>query len=258
MMQVLAHTALHHLKGVGGAVGEKLARLGITTVQDLLFHLPRDYEDRSYITPIAGLAVGRSALLEGTVLAAEVLQGKRTSFVVRFTDGSGTLTLRFYHFYAQQKQHFQPGKRLRVFGEARLGASGLEIYHPDYQSVQPGDPLPESRLTPLYPATDGLTQARLRQLMEQALKLLTPQSLPELLPDQFSLRYSLIDALRFVHHPPADCPREQLLAGLHPAQQRLAFEELTAHQVSLAQRRRLVRSQQAPPLPVERRWRGNS
>jgi len=97
MMQVLAHTALHHLKGVGGAVGEKLARLGITTVQDLLFHLPRDYEDRSYITPIAGLAVGRSALLEGTVLAAEVLQGKRTSFVVRFTDGSGTLTLRFYH-----------------------------------------------------------------------------------------------------------------------------------------------------------------
>ena len=250
-MEVLAHTALHHLKGVGDAVAQKLAKLDITTVQDLLFHLPRDYEDRSHITPIAGLAIGRSALLEGDVLAAEVVTGRRTSFVVKFSDGSGLITLRFYHFYAGQKQHFRPGQRMRVFGEARLGASGLEIYHPDYQSVTPGEPLPPARLTPIYPTTEGLTQAKLRQLVAQALTLLTPQSLPELLPDAVQLRYRLIDALRTVHNPPADTPREQLLAGTHPAQQRLAFEELTAHQVSLAQRRHHIRSQKAPALPFE-------
>lgn len=249
MMQVLAQTSVLNLKGVGAALAEKLERLGIRTVQDLLFHLPRDYEDRSRLTPLDRLEVGRSVLVEGIVHSCEEVRGRRPSLAVRLTEGNRGLTLRFYHFYPQQKAHFPAGQRLRVFGEVRLGSSGVEMYHPEYKITRPGEPLPEATLTPLYPATDGLQQPKIRQLVSQALALVTPQSLPELLPPGVSPRFSLLDALQMVHRPPADTPREPLLMGLHPAQQRLAFEELAAHQVSLAQRRHHIRSQQAPALP---------
>ena len=244
MMQVLAQTSALNLKGVGAALAEKLERLGIRTVQDLLFHLPRDYEDRSRLTPLDRLEVGRSVLVEGIVHSCEEVRGRRPSLAVRLTEGNRGLTLRFYHFYPQQKAHFPAGQRLRVFGEVRLGSSGVEMYHPEYKITRAGEPLPEATLTPLYPATDGLQQPKIRQLVSQALALATPQSLPELLPPGVSPRFSLLDALHIVHHPPADSPREPLLLGLHPAQQRLAFEELAAHQVSLAQRRHHIRSQQ--------------
>lgn len=246
MSQQLAHISVQQLKGVGAALADKLARLGLTTLQDMVFHLPRDYEDRSRITPISHARAGATLLLEGEVLQADVAHGKRQSLAVRFNDGTGVITLRFYHFYPQQKDHFKRGAWMRVFGEIRLGASGLEMYHPEYKTVQANEPLPEAKLTALYPTTDGLTQPRLRQLINEALGYATPQSLPELLPSFVNQRYSLLDALQTVHHPPSHDNRELLLSGIHPAQQRLAFEELTAHQLSLAQRRHHIQALQAP------------
>ncbi len=249
--QVLAVMSVQYLKGVGAALAEKLAKLGIRTVEDLLFHLPRDYEDRSRITPMRGLVVGQSVLLEGIVMENQVMRGRRTSMAVRITDDTASVTLRFYHFYPQQQQQLSPGRLVRVFGEVRLGSMGLEMYHPEFTLVQRGDPLPDATLTPLYPATDGVQQPKLRQLIAQALDLAAPDTLPELLPEHVSQRLTLLDALRTVHRPATDSPRDLLLAGRHPAQQRLAFEELTSHQVSLALRRQAVRAWNAPVFPPD-------
>ncbi|HMY82450.1 MAG TPA: ATP-dependent DNA helicase RecG, partial [Agitococcus sp.] len=239
------------LKGVGTMLADKLAKLGLYTLQDVLFHLPRDYEDRSHITAIDVVRSGASVLLEGEVLSCDVQNGKRQSLAVRLSDGSGQITLRFYHFYPQQKEHFKRNTRLRVFGEVRLGASGLEMYHPEYKAVRVNEPLPDAKLTALYPTTEGLTQVRLRQLVGDALVFATPQSLPELLPPFINQRFDLLQALHTVHNPPNHIKRELLLLRVHPAQQRLAFEELTAHQISLAQRRQHVQILKAPVLAAD-------
>ena len=122
------------LKGVGAALAGTLRKLDIHTVQDLLFHLPRQYEDRSHLVPIGALRPGMTALVEGDVQLADVVMGRRRSLVVRVHDGTGALTLRFYHFRQSQKDNLPRGTRLRIFGEARTGASGLEMYHPEYQA----------------------------------------------------------------------------------------------------------------------------
>jgi len=251
MSQHLAHMSVQQLKGVGTMLADKLAKLGLYTLQDVLFHLPRDYEDRSHITAIDVVRSGASVLLEGEVLSCDVQNGKRQSLAVRLSDGSGQITLRFYHFYPQQKEHFKRNTRLRVFGEVRLGASGLEMYHPEYKAVRVNEPLPDAKLTALYPTTEGLTQVRLRQLVGDALVFATPQSLPELLPPFINQLFDLLQALHTVHNPPNHIKRELLLLRVHPAQQRLAFEELTAHQMSLAQRRQHVQILKAPVLAAD-------
>jgi ATP-dependent DNA helicase RecG len=245
----LAELSVTSIKGVGAALAEKLLRLDIRNVQDLLFHLPRQYEDRSHLTPIGALRPGMSSLVEGDVQLADVVMGRRRSLVVRVSDGSGHLTLRFYHFNLAQKEKFVRGARLRIYGEARLGASGIEMYHPEYQMA--GGPLaaPPETLTPIYPITEGITQLRLRLLATEALTRMQPDSLPDWLPATANNGWPLLDALRYVHAPPKNANREQLQEGRHPAQQRLAFEELVAHQLSLQKRRAEIRAQHAIALP---------
>lgn len=250
---LLAERPLSTLKGAGAAVCEKLARLNIFSVQDLLFHLPRQYEDRSRITAIGALRPGMSALVEGEVQLADIVFGRRRSLMVKVQDGSGLLTLRFYHFNASQKENLQRGLRLRIFGEARSGASGLEMYHPEYQQAGTALPPPPDTLTPIYPVTEGLSQTKLRQLLAQALALLDAGNLPDLLAHSSCLGlhnpFSLHAALRYVHAPPREADQALLLAGRHAAQQRLIFEELLAYQLSLQKRRAEVRAQRALVLP---------
>lgn len=238
------------LKGVGTALATTLRKLDIHTVQDLLFHLPRQYEDRSHLVPIGALRPGMTALVEGDVQLADVAVGRRRSLVVRVHDGTGALTLRFYHFRLSQKDNLPRGTRLRIFGEARTGASGLEMYHPEYQASPGALPPPPDTLTPIYPVTEGITQARLRSLVTLALARMAQDGLPDWLPRQATQGWSLTEALRFVHSPPRDADRVLLREGRHPAQQRLVFEELVAHQVSLQKRRAEVRAQPALALPL--------
>lgn len=247
---LLAQLPVTAIKGVGAALAEKLLRLNIRTVQDLAFHLPRQYEDRSRITPIGGLRPGLSAQVDGEVQLTDIVIGRRRSLVVRVQDGTGTLTLRFYHFNNSQKEKLARGTRLRIFGEARLGASGLEMYHPEYAYLSDQLPPPSDTLTPIYPVTEGVTQLRLRPLIAQALTRLTPQNLPDWLPPSENRGWPLIAALRYVHAPPNDADRTALVAGTHPSQQRLAFEELVAHQLSMQKRRAEMRANAAPALPA--------
>ncbi|MGH8355222.1 MAG: OB-fold nucleic acid binding domain-containing protein, partial [Pseudomonas sp.] len=247
-MSELAQVSVIALKGVGAALAEKLARVGLETLQDLLFHLPLRYQDRTRIVPIGALRPGQDAVVEGLVAGADVLMGRRRSLLVRLQDGSGTLSLRFYHFSQAQKDGLKRGTQLRCYGEVRPGASGLEIYHPEYRALSGAEAIPvEQCLTPIYPTTEGLTQQRLRQLSEQALARLGPRSLPDWLPAELARDYRLgplDEAIRYLHRPPADADLEELAAGRHWAQQRLAFEELLTHQLSLQRLRESLRAQE--------------
>ncbi|OEC61566.1 MULTISPECIES: ATP-dependent DNA helicase RecG [Pseudomonadaceae] len=252
-MTELAQVPVTALKGVGEALAEKLARVGLENLQDILFHLPLRYQDRTRVVPIGALRPGQDAVIEGQVTGADVVMGKRRSLLVRLHDGSGSLSLRFYHFSNAQRDGLKRGTQLRCYGEVRPGASGLEIYHPEYRALNGDEPPPvEQTLTPIYPTTEGLTQQRLRNLSQLALARLGPQSLPDWLPDELARDYRLgplDEAIRYLHRPPPDADLEELAEGRHWAQHRLAFEELLTHQLSLQRLREQQRAQAAPELP---------
>ncbi len=267
-------TALH---GVGPRLADKLALLDISTVQDLLFHLPLRYQDRTRITPIGALQPGQDAVIEGEVRVADIVFGRRRSLLVRLQDHTGTVSLRFFHFNAAQQQQLAPGTRVRCYGEARRGASGLELYHPEYQIQDGAQSAPvAATLTPVYPSTEGLQQASWRKLCGQALTQLNADSLRDYLHEislqeisspggglqgrglrerglalplpAAPLHVRLSDVVSYLHRPPPEASQVQLLEGRHPFQQRLAFEELLAHQLSLRGLREQIRRGGAPAL----------
>ena len=242
------------LPGVGPALAETLRKLGIERLQDLWFHLPLRYEDRTRITPIRDLVAGESAQVEGVVEAVETGFRYRPQLRVALTDAShDTLVLRFFHFRRQQAQQFAPGLRLRCYGAIRHGQHGLEMVHPQYRALH-GDAAVEETLTPVYPITEGLGQQRLRGIIDKALARLPDAAALELVPPDLLQPLGLMplrDALLGVHRPAPDADVKALLSGNHPAQQRLAFEELLAHHLSLKHLRAQVRRHRAPALPAD-------
>lgn len=247
MNRSLNNISVTTLKGVGDALADKLDRIGIHNIQDLLFHLPLRYQDRTRVTPIGALQPNTDVVIQGKVLASDIVMGKRRSLLCRIGDGSGSISLRFFHFTAAQKNTLKPGVEVRCFGEPRRGATGLEVYHPEYRVIKTDAPAEiEETLTPVYPATEGLTQQRIRSLCEQALQFLADESsLQELLPAEIRQKYrlsSLVEAVRLLHQPPAEESIILLSEGRHPAQRRLAFEELLAHNLSLQQLRKRIQS----------------
>ncbi|MEQ6886703.1 ATP-dependent DNA helicase RecG [Salicola sp. Rm-C-2C1-2] len=240
------------LKGVGSKLAATLERLGITCLQDLLFHLPLRYEDRTRILPMGQLRVGDAGVVEGEVVSADVVQGRRRSLQVTLRDSSGFVALRFFHFSAVQQRQFAPGTRVRCYGEIRPGRAGLEIYHPEYQTnpgpLATGD---DATLTPVYPLTEGIQQPRLRRLCEQAVAMLDRHPVREWLPDSVLGEYELPEinqALRMLHQPPASADLSALMEQRHPARDRLVMEELLAHHLSLLKLRAQVQSWQALAL----------
>ena len=234
-----------------GALAPKLARLGVEQPQDILFVLPARYEDRTRVLPIGALQPGMRAVVEGEVMLAQVAFRRRRSLLVRLADGAGTLTLRFFYFSNAQREAFVRGMRLRCHGEVRRGPLGLEIVHPEYRRIDGlGEPLPQT-MTPIYPATEGLTQGRLRALVDRALHTLANSGVAELLPESLLRRSglpTLAASLQFMHRPPVGTQLSELASGRHPAQRRLAFEELLAHQLSLMELRRHTRRDRATAL----------
>jgi ATP-dependent DNA helicase RecG len=250
----LAERPVTALRGVGPALAESLAKLGLQTVQDVLFHLPLRYEDRTRVVPIGSVRHGDRAVIEGDVQLSEVVFRRRRTLLVRLADGTGFVTLRFFHFSAAQQTQLVRGLRLRCFGEVRMGPGGLEIVHPEYRRVLPAaasEAVAET-LTPIYPTTEGVQQGRLRALTELALGLLSQGAIADYVPagvlDAFDLP-PLEAAVRYVHRPPPDADVAQLAEGRHPAQRRLAFEELLAHQLSLRLLRQAADRDRAWQLP---------
>ena len=240
------------LKGVGPEIIIKLNRLGIDQPLDLLFHLPRSYQDRTQIHSIKTLVMGQEVMIEGEILNAKVIHARQRILICHIADNTGTMTCRFFHFHQQQYKQMTPGCKIRCFGEIRYGREGIEMTHPEYRIVHDGVTLPLSnRLTPIYPITEGLSQQRIRQCVEQVMESCDTLDLKELLPEttRHELQLpALLEAIRFIHQPPPTEKQQTLLDGIHPMQQRLAFEELLAHRLGLIQRR--LQSQITPAFSL--------
>ena len=241
------------LRGVGSRVAEKLKGLGIETVQDILFHLPMRYEDRTRLAPIGTLCPGDRVAIEGEIELTEVVYRRRRMMISRLADGTGSITLRFFHFSQQQQKGLSRGTRVRCYGEVRGNIGGFEMVHPEYQRIADGDEMPmQESLTAIYPTTEGVHQLTLRKLTDQALALIDEHTvIEELLPPSLyedDSGYTLAQALQYLHRPPPDASIELMKDGQHPCQQRLAFEELLAHNVSLQRLRRRIQQYAAPVM----------
>lgn len=237
MSQLLSAISLTSLSGVGAKVAEKLEKIGLTSVQDLLFHLPLRYEDRTRVYPIVKLHPGMWAAVQGKIMTSDVSFGRRKMLTVKISDGNGSLTLRFFNFNAGMKNNFSEGKIVHAYGEIKRGMGGLEIIHPDYKfysQLQENDTEAEATLTPVYPTTEGLRQITLRNLTDQALALLAKSAVQELLPQGlYPNQLTLNQALATIHRPTADINLELFDQGRHPAQLRLIIEELLAQNLSM-------------------------
>ncbi|SJM93059.1 ATP-dependent DNA helicase RecG [Crenothrix polyspora] len=227
------------LAGIGSHTANRLANLGIHIIQDLLFHLPSRYEDRTQVYRIGALQAGMTALIKGKVECTDVLQKGRTSLICKISDGTGFLDLKFFHFSASQQNSLKAGVFISCFAEVRVGYAGLEMVHPEYSVLASMEaPVAEASLTPVYPLTEGLNQAVIRKAVKLALAVCNtqPALLPDWIPAVILQNYhypDLLTAIHAVHHPQDSQAAAALQAGESPALKRLAFEELLAHHLVL-------------------------
>jgi len=258
--EIFEYQSVQILKGVGQAVAEKLKRLEIYTIQDVLFHLPHRYEDRTKLTAIGSLQPGQQALVEGIIDHCEIKSGGRgrRSLLCYLSDNTGAIVLRFFHFNKAQQNNFGTGKCLRCFAEARRGATHLEFIHPEYQFVQQHNDTQnhdviEQSLTPVYPKTEGIHQTLLKKISDQVLTKINQGELTDWLPEQVTQRHQfpdLVTALSHVHRPHKNTDAFALNQCQTKSQQRLLFEELVAHQLSLLQARFELKKNRAVKLMV--------
>ncbi|MEE8731809.1 MAG: ATP-dependent DNA helicase RecG [Rahnella inusitata] len=241
---------LTSLSGVGASQADKLAKLGLETIQDLLLHLPLRYEDRTRLYAINDLQPGLFATIEGEVLRSDISFGRRRMLTCQISDGTGLVTLRFFNFNAAMKNSLAAGRRVTAYGEIKRGTIGAEIIHPEYRiQGENSEVVLQQSLTPVYPTTEGIRQATLRKLTDQALELLDTVPIVELLPEELSRSLiSLPEALHLLHRPPPDIQLADLEKGHHPAQRRLIMEELLAHNLSMLAVRAGTQSYKALPL----------
>ena len=254
-------SAAFKLRGVGPQIASHLARLDIHSVRDLLLHLPARYQDRTKIQPIRQLRVGSEAVVEGVVRSVSRPPRGKTKLLIELCDDSGgILLLRFFHVLSFQKAAMQAGTRLRCFGDVRFGPKNLEMTHPEITVIAEGElRAVDTHLTPVYPATEGLSQYMLRKLTGNALSVMRfEQTFHELLPDEVLHTLSLPTlqaAIDFVHRPPCAIPMVELIEHQTPEQQRLVFEELLAHRLSLLRIKEAFKSHKSVELPVSSVWR---
>jgi ATP-dependent DNA helicase RecG len=263
-----------HLKGIGDKMQERFARRSLRTFNDLLFHLPIRYQDKTRVVPIASLRIGDSALIHGELVHCQRHSTmKRPMLSCDINDGSGVMSLRFFHFNHHQAKALsratEQGKWLMGFGEVKRGRHSFEIIHPEYRIIEPQQVIMlEETLSPVYPTTEGLAQkilsnaiAQVLDLLQQRLRLplsqvgnksLSKQPLiADLLPVSIRQRLALpgtIEALFYLHQPPPDCPILALQEGSDPYRKALIFEELLAHQLTMKQAYQAKKHHHAYPM----------
>ena len=249
--KTLDSVAITSLKGVGPSLERKFNQLGIYNLQDLLFHLPFRYEDRTKLSPINSVKLGDRVQINGEIVSNKILFGQRRSLQCMLRDSTGFIYLRFFHFSSAQKNSLTPGKLLSCYGEVRRGRNGFEIYHPEYKEIHSYDTNSlENSLTPIYPTTDGIQQKRLRSFVKQGIEILNRNhKLVEYLPSEILSEYKLCnleDAIQTLHNPPNCLDLNILNRGLSSFQQRLAFEELLAHRLCIRKFRKAPNQVLAP------------
>lgn len=233
-MKANPYAPISTLKGVGPKLEQTLARLGVLRLIDLLIHLPYRYQDRTTMVALAGVRAGQTCLIEGKVASCAVLFGKRRSLKVTVQDSSGTVYLRFFHFSKYQQIALSQAKYIRAYGEFKFFGKEVSAAHPEYETFQAPPPAPIPELTPVYPATQGLGQARLRRLASSVCELDWPSD-----PG------TPYERLIYLHQPPADAGVD----GIRQAQEALAIDELCAYYLVMKGRALERQSTQALALP---------
>ena len=233
------------LRGVGPKLQQRLEALGLFCVEDILYHFPLRYQDRTQVTTIGSLQDGVDAVVQGSIRLASIVPGRRPTLIAKIEDGTGVLTVRFFHFRRAQAQQMKPGLPIALFGQARRSGAGLDMVHPEYR-LEDASILLEAALTPIYPTVEGLGQGLWRKLTEQALTILKKNCPEDLLQGVADSPFALADAIQFLHRPPPNAPVESIREWQHPAQLRLALEELVAHNLSL----QMLRAQEKACLAV--------
>ena len=221
--------------------------MGLETVEDLLFHFPLRYQDKTRLSCIGELKEGMDAVVRGTIRASGVARGRRPTLIVKVDDGTGLVTLRFFHFRRAQAQQLRIGDTITLFGQPRMVGGSTEFAHPEYV-VGDREPQLEEALTPVYPVTEGMGQSTMRNLTQQALTYLMQNPPEDLLTGLPGDSPSITDSIKFLHRPSPDANTAAIVAGEHPAQLRLALEELVAHQLSLLSRRARTHEKTAAPV----------
>jgi ATP-dependent DNA helicase RecG len=233
-----------------------LEKMGLNSPMALALHLPSRYEDETELFTIEeALGLGRfhSIQTQGVVIRNQVMFRPRRQLLVTIEDDTASLQLRFLNFYPSQQKQMAVGAHVRVRGEVREGYQGPEMVHPIVRALTPDAPLPAS-LTPVYPASAGVSQTIIRKAVLQALR--DPglkESLAEFLPTKLMVEIlpsndwpPLQDAIVYLHQPPADANTQSLLERTHPAWRRVQFEELLAQQISLKRAHAIRRERRAP------------
>lgn len=250
------HVAVTALRGVGPRVAERLAALGIESLQDLLFHLPLRYQDRTHLSVVGSLRPGQEAVICGEVQITQVHYGRRRSLISVIHDGTGSIGLRFFYFSQSQQKRLARGERVVCFGEVRRGPKGLELVHPEYRILSEDEEVAtEESLTPIYPTTEGLNQTNWRRLTDQALdRLESDATLRDYVPGDILTRHGfapLPESLRAAHRPPPGSDPESAESVTGRGRRRLAFDELLARHLSLRLLRRRLDADASPPMRSE-------
>ena len=243
-------SSLTDLKGVGEKMAQRLNKIGLHCVEDMLFHLPTRYEDRTRVFHLNQLVPGDHVSFIATVEYCEITNGRRRMMICHVSDDFGRASLIFFNFAASQKNALQPGRTIRCFGEIKRGSRGIEVVHPEYKFVDENNPVDtQESLTPVYPTTDGVKQITMRNIAKQAVDYLLRFEMSDLLPPNLYAQQSTIkEALLYIHQPPPEANVELLTMGHHPMQQRLALEELIAHNLSMLQAKQQTQHLKSCPI----------
>ena len=219
------------IRGVGEKLSESLQRLGIKTVEDLLFHFPIGYQDRTELKQIADLLPDEDFVIRGHVEKVSQTFVPRKMLLVKLKDNTGHIYIRFFYYFPGLRSIFKEGVELQISGKGRLGRYGLETIHPEYEVVTNKDFKPQ--ILPRYSLTKGITHQKIRKLVLEAINLLKENKveIPDYLPSDKldSLNKSIID----IHSPDPDSDiNDYLIGGESEARKRIGLEEIIANKIS--------------------------
>jgi ATP-dependent DNA helicase RecG len=252
----VANIELTQLKGIGPSIVEKLNLIGIFNLRDLCFHLPFGYQDRTKITQIIDLQPGDEKLIKVKILSAQSLYRPRKMMVLKSTDESSNINVRFFYFHPAQTRQLKAGTELLCYGKVSLSRYGLEMIHPEYEVISSDHELKDKKLTPVYRVPKGIGQKKIRSFIHAAIsKLDFAEDFLDVEKYDSSLNMKIIDALAIIHNPDAGINIEEMLpGGSHPARVRLLKEEMIAFQAGMAFLKRKQKRHQAFPLSRENEW----
>ena len=219
------------IKGVGEKLSSTLSKLGIKTVEDLLFHFPIGYQDRTILKKIAELEPNQDFVVQGVIEKVSQTFVPRKMLLVKMKDNTGHLYLRFFYYFPGLRNVFKEGTSIQVSGSSRLGRYGLETVHPEYEIVKNDEFKPQ--ILAKYPLTKGITHQKMRKLISEAIELIKEDKIEvtDLMPaHNFS---NLNESIINVHAPdPKSDIDDFLVGGKSEARKRIGLEEMVANKIS--------------------------